>query len=156
MITEDINTDQCLMELESKLKKKEIWRDIILTKEWVANIDNIAGVYVLKEKSNDKVVYVGETGNLRERMKELFDSRHHTIRRNIGEKKFSKEKGFEKATTKKKFPEHIECLVKQYIEEELLIAILKVPLGRKELEESIEEKIDPEYKLNKRSKRKTK
>lgn len=125
-----------------------------MTREWAKKISNVAGVYVMKE--GDKIVYVGETGNLRERMIELLDSRHHTVRRTIGERFYFEKEGFTKATSSKKFPKNIEELVNSHICTKLLLAYIEVPLGRKELEELIESKIDAQSKLNKRGKRKKK
>ncbi|CAM3502118.1 GIY-YIG domain-containing protein [Flavobacterium longum] len=125
-----------------------------MTRRWAESIPEEAGVYVMKE--NDKIVYVGETGNLQGRMYDLLDSRHHTVRRTIGEKLFSNEEGFTKATTRKKFPEHIEELVNNHICTNLYLAYLEVQLGRKELEEFIESDIEVETRLNKRGKRKKK
>lgn len=86
-------------------------------------------------------------------MNDLLDRRHHTLRRSIGEKYFSKEDGYIKATTRTKFPVHIKSLVNDHICKRLKIAFLVVPLGRKELEEFIEVRIERELVLNKRGKR---
>lgn len=99
---------------------------------------------------------MGETGNLKGRMNDLLDSRHHTVRRTIGQKLFSTMEGFQKATTKSKFPEHIESLVNEHICTKLSLAFLEVKLGRKELEELIEPSIGIDIRLNKRGKRKAK
>ena len=147
----DIN--QYLLELKEKLECKENWQKIVMTRKWTSQIPHDAGVYILLEKDN--IVYVGETGNLQGRMNDLLDSRHHTIRRTIGQKYFSNNKGFIQATTKNKFPEHIEILVNNYICNNLMLAYLLVPIGRKELEEIIEKEINKDIKLNKRGKRKT-
>lgn len=141
-----------LEQLRQKLLQHENFRQVTMTREWATKIPSKAGVYVFKD--NDKIVYVGETGNLRGRMKDLLDSRHHTIRRTIGVKFYSTIDGFVKATTKIKFPMHIELLVNEHICEKLLLAYIEVSLGRKELEEMIESDIDKAVRLNKRGKRK--
>jgi len=143
-----------LEDLIAQLLEKDNWQQIIMTRAWAKNIPQEAGVYVIKE--NDKIVYVGETGNLQGRMCDLLDSRHHTVRRTIGERLFNQKDGFEKATTRKKFPEHIETLVNEHICTKLILSYLVVPLGRKELEELIESNIEIETRLNKRGKRKKK
>jgi hypothetical protein len=141
-----------LEQLRQKLLQQENFTQPIMTREWASKIPSKAGVYVFKD--NDQIVYVGETGNLRGRMKDLLDSRHHTIRRTIGVKFYSSIDGFVKATTTIKFPDHIELLVNEHICEKLLLSYIEVPLGRKELEEIIEAEIDKSVRLNKRGKRK--
>ena len=111
-------------------------------------------MYILIE--NNRIVYVGETGSIKGRMRDLCDSRHHNVRRNIGSKYYSKEKGYKPASCKDKFPDHIEKLVDQYIKNKLKLSYLEVELGRKEVEEYIEKDLDPTYRLNIRGKRKTK
>lgn len=146
-----MDIDKYLLELKSTLFENDNWKDILLTRAWTTTIPSVAGVYALKEAN--EIVYVGETGNLRGRMTDLLDSRHHTVRRSIGHKLFANLEGFIQATTKKKFPEHIEILVNDHIRKNLQIAFIQVPLGRKELEEYIEKNIKEEIKLNKRGKR---
>lgn len=149
-----MNIQHYLETLKRQLLHESNWQQIIMTRSWARDIPEEAGVYAMKE--NDRIVYVGETGNLQGRMFDLLDSRHHTVRRTIGEKFFFETDGFTKATTKKKFPEHIEVLVNDHICTKLSLAYLEVPLGRKELEELIESVIEVETRLNKRGKRKKK
>ena len=150
----DIDIDSYLVDLKDKLLHPDNWHEVIMTRQWTSEIPSEAGVYALRE--NEKIVYVGETGNLKGRMNDLLDSRHHTVRRTIGQKLFSTMEGFQKATTKSKFPEHIESLVNEHICTKLSLAFLEVKLGRKELEEFIEPSIGIDIRLNKRGKRKAK
>lgn len=147
-----MDTDKYLKGLKAKLLESKNWKSITISREWADKFPDDAGVYALKE--NKQIIYVGETGNLSGRMKDLLDSRHHTVRRTIGERFFSKVKGFKKATNKTKFPDHIEKKVNKHICDKLKIAYFEVPLGRKELEEFIEAEIPKELRLNKRGKRK--
>ena len=128
------------------------WQSISLTRAWTHTVPSRAGVYVLRE--NDAIIYVGKSGNLRKRMQDLLDSRHHTVRRTIGQKLFSSHDGFTCATTKKKFPDHIETLLNNHIGSNLSIAYIQVPLGRKELEELVLDSVHQGVRLNKRGKRK--
>lgn len=145
--------DQYIEELKKSLLSPDNFQEVVMTREWASKVPSVAGVYVFKD--SEKIVYVGETGNLRGRMKDLLDSRHHTIRRTIGERFYCDINGFSKATSRNKFPEHIEDLVNVYICNKLSIAFLEVKLGRKELEEHIHSIIETEVRLNKRGKRKT-
>lgn len=141
-----------LTELKGQLLAEDNWKEIILTRQWASTVPSKAGVYILREGT--EIVYVGETGNLKGRMNDLLDSRHHTIRRTIGKNLFSNHKGFIQATTKIKFPDEFEILIDKHICGNLKIAYLAVELGRKELEEFIEQDIKIEIKLNQRGKRK--
>ena len=147
-----MDIEKYLLDLNNTLLKEGNWQKIVLTRQWTSSIPSKAGVYALKEEN--ELVYVGETGNLRGRMTDLLDSRHHTVRRSIGKKLFAHQLGFVQATTKNKFPDSIEILVNGHICNNLRIAFLPVSLGRKELEEYIEKNIIEEIKLNKRGKRK--
>lgn len=144
-----------LNKLKDKLLDKSNWKQLTLTREWTSTIPNSAGVYALKQADTDNLVYVGETGSLRGRMKDLLDSRHHTVRRTIGERFYFEIEGFKVATSKLKFPNHIEILVNDHICTKLSIGYLEVKLGRKELEELIQDTINIDIRLNKRGKRKT-
>ena len=150
----DMDFNKYLITLKNKLLHPANWQKVIMTRLWSSQIPSVAGVYIFKEK--EEIVYVGETGNLQGRMTDFLDSRHHTIRRTIGQTFFSTQSGFIQATSKSKFPEHIEILVNDHIVTNLSLAFLEVPLGRKELEELIESEMILEIRLNKRGKRKTK
>lgn len=107
------NETKYLEILKDKLLHPNNFNQAILTRQSANTIPSKAGVYAFKQ--DDKVVYVGETGNLRGRMKDLLDSRHHTIRRSIGIMHYSNIDGFARATNKIKFPDHIELLVNDHI-----------------------------------------
>lgn len=149
-----MDIDKYLGKLKNDLLNNSHWKDASLTTEWANTFPDEAGVYALRE--NNQIIYVGETGNIKGRMKDLLDSRHHTVRRTIGERHFSKIKGFKKATTRLKFPAKIEEMVNTYIQKNIQVSCVEVPLGRKELEELVEAKIHKDIRLNKRGKRKKK
>jgi hypothetical protein len=149
-----VDVKKYLSDLRNQLFKADNWKTISLNRQWTSTVPSKAGVYALKEGT--EIVYIGETGNLQGRMNDLLDSRHHTIRRTIGQRLFSNHKGFVPATTKVKFPDEFEILVNEHITKKLKLAYLTVELGRKELEEIIEQDIKTEIKLNKRGKRKSK
>lgn len=151
------------LELMDATKYLELFRDklleptnfttVNLTRQWANTMPSSAGVYIFKE--NGKIVYVGETGNLRRRMKDLLDSRHHNIRRTIGAMYYSNIGGFLKATNKIKFPPHIEILVNDHIIHKMEFGYPEVSLGRKELEKMIEKFTGKDIRLNNRGKRKS-
>lgn len=118
-------------------------REVILSREWTNQAPNKSGVYSVCKGS--KIIYVGETGNLRGRMSDLLDSRHHVLRRSLGRSLFSKRRGFAEATTKVKFPEQFEILLNRHIERHVRICIVAVVLGRKEIEERLIELHKPTF-----------
>jgi len=125
---------------EKQVLVKRNKKNIYLTNEWVKQAPIEAGIYVVFK--NKKIVYVGETGSIQGRMNDLRRTVNHTLRRSIGAKKFAKVKGFQKATSKKKFSPRIEKLVEKYIRG-LDISVLPIAFGRKEMEEYLISKYKP-------------
>jgi hypothetical protein len=122
-----------------------------LTRAWASNFPSTPGVYIFWDKKT--VIYVGETGNLKGRMKDMIDTRNHTLRRSLGKKLFSSSKGFQPATARLKFIDTIENMLNTHIKQNLTVCCLPVSLGRKELEEKIQLEKRPEY--NQKGLRKT-
>ena len=91
-------------------------------------------------------VYVGETGSIRGRMKDLRNTQHQTLRRSIGTENFSNIQGYEKASSKKKYAPHIEKMVEEFISK-MAIGTLPIRFGRKEVEEFLINKHKPIYNL---------
>lgn len=143
-------TSDYLSVLKSKLTQGP-FVSIAFTKDWPDQFPTAAGVYVIQHKG--VLVYVGETGSLRGRMKDLLDTRTHTLRRTLGERVHHRDPDYVAASASHKFPERIELALNEYMSRELSIACLPVELGRKELEEFIEKDLDPETRLNKKGKR---
>lgn len=97
----------------------------------------------------NEIVYVGETGKISGRMRDMCDTRHHTVRRSIGSSLFPHVEGYEKASSKKKHPDHIEAMITKKMLG-LEICAFPVKFGRKELEEYILEKYDPKFNNKKK------
>ncbi len=129
-------------------------RRVTLNETWVRQFPEEGGVYAAWETGESKPVYVGESKCLRNRMRDLLDSRHHILRHYIGEENFAHIEGFEKADSKNKFPPHIEKAVQEWITEKISIAVLPVKLGRVEVEEHLIDIHPPKY--NRMGKRKPK
>ena len=128
-------------------KNREMFQ---LNTQWKKSVSDQSGVYAFFD--NDKIIYIGETGSLKGRMSDVRRTVNHTLRRAIGNKLFSNIKGFNKATSKKKFPEHIEILINEYMVK-LHVAIIPIPFGRAETEEYLIEKYNPVF--NTKTKRKS-
>ncbi|MFK7946621.1 MAG: GIY-YIG nuclease family protein [Saprospiraceae bacterium] len=121
------------------------------TKEWKESFDTSAGVYLIREEG--KICYVGETGSLRQRMKDLLDTRNHSLRRTVGNKRFVDLEDYKQGTASKKFPPRLEAELNKIFEDNFEVTTIVVKIGRKELEERLVEKYQPIY--NKRGKRKS-
>lgn len=148
---EKFETIKYLQSIYDKLINECKSHKIELTRTWTSNFPSSPGVYIFRNK--DKIIYVGETGNLRGRMKDMIDTRNHTLRRNIGNKLYCDVKGFMPATARRKFIDIIETMLNAHIMENLTICFMQVELGRKELEEKIQKELTPEY--NQKGLRKT-
>jgi len=146
----DDKIENYLVKLERSLIDGD-WKLFEFSKTWLQSFDTAAGVYVIREEG--KICYVGETGSLRKRIKDLFDTRNHSLRRTIGNKRFLDVKGYEAGTASKKFPQEFEGELNQILEDNFEISTIVVKIGRKELEERLIEKYQPVY--NSRGKRKS-
>lgn len=145
-------TEKILNKLEKELLTKTKRQKPLLTNDWTKNISANPGVYAIF--GGNKIIYVGESGNVQKRMRDLRDTRNHQIRRYIGDHRFSKTPGYKPASCRIKFPSEIERKIDKFIEEKCTIAVLSLFLGRKELEEYICEKYKLVLKFNRRGKRK--
>ena len=134
--------------VESALLKKSNWKCMELTRGWARTFPTDSGVYMLFE--NEHLVYVGESGSISGRVMDMLNSRHHTVRRALGEIRFKDIEGYKKATSSIKYPEHIELMVQNLIST-FKISVLPIAFGRKEFEEYIQSKYAPEF--NRKGKR---
>ncbi len=121
---------------------------VSLTLEWKKGFSVGAGVYAFFQ--DGKIVYVGETGSIQGRMNDLRHTQHHTMRRSIGAREFCNVPGYEKASSHKKFPAHIEEMVIEFLYS-LDVTTLPISFGRKEIEEHLIAKYEPIY--NEKAKR---
>lgn len=142
-MSDEVFIEDYLNKLVKKLVSNKNKIKIGLTREWARQFPSEAGVYVLFEAG--ELVYVGETGSIKERMTDYLDTRHHTVRRKIGKFNFSNIKGYKSATSKLKFPPHIEKMVEDWLKEKIKLCYVVVSLGRKELEEKIIYIYKPKY-----------
>lgn len=136
----NINIQEIIKDYDKQIITKRKRRNIDLTNEWVKQTPRDPGIYVIFK--NKKIVYTGESGSIQGRMNDLRKTVNHTLRRSIGGKYFSKAKGFKKATSKMKFPPHIEKKIDNYICG-LDVLFLPIEFGRKEMEEYLINKYKP-------------
>jgi hypothetical protein len=114
--------DACERELKSKTQIK-----FTFDKKWTDNFPKKAGVYAIFYKN--KLVYVGESANLKERMKEIKRTYNHSFRRKLG--KFLNP---DAQVTNGKFPQELEKLLNEHYIKHLKFAYKEVNFGRTEIE----------------------
>lgn len=141
-IISDKQSKVFLRKLEISLFKKSK-KKLTLSNLGRNNLPSEPGVYAIFER--EMLVYIGETGNIRRRIRDMRNTRNHQLRRNVGGLNFSKIKGYRKADSRTKFPAKIEKRLNRWIENKFKIRVLPLYLGRKEFEEYIYEEYKPKY-----------
>ena len=111
---------------------------------WWNAIPKSPGVYSIFK--DGKVVYCGETGNLQGRMRDLTRTVNHTFRRRFGTKQYEHRSDFQPASAKQKFPPNIETLLDRAMSC-LLVKVVSIRLGRREIEESAILLLKPKFNL---------
>ncbi|MCW8332015.1 hypothetical protein MD588_24795 [Photobacterium sp. SDRW27] len=114
--------------------------------EHAPNAAGIYGVFLGHE-----LIYVGESGCVKKRMRDVGSTYNHTLRRSIGAENFHGLPDYVPATSKRKFPDHIEALLDEYFSG-LMVSFVEIDFGRTETEEYLVELLSPKY--NKKKKRK--
>jgi hypothetical protein len=131
--------------LEIELLKKSNKYPILLTREWVKEFPTNAGVYIVYDKKDGSICYVGETYSIRSRMSNLMHTSNHVIRRSIGNDIFKNYSGFVKATSKIKFRDDIELKLIKHIKNNYEVSYIIVEFGRKEFEDYLCNKLNTKY-----------
>ncbi|MEH7130711.1 hypothetical protein V7103_21175 [Neobacillus drentensis] len=106
----------------------------LYSEQWYVNAPDVAGCYFVWE--GEHLVYIGETGNLRKRMRDLKNTLNHTLRRKIGSAMFSYHPEYKPASSKRKFTETIEQGITNYCKTHLTVSYIPLTIGRKEVEET--------------------
>ena len=109
----DTAAASCLNAVAHRLVDSSAAKEIRLTSDWAKSVTEKQGVYVIF--AGNVLAYVGESGCIRKRMKDLLDSRHHQLRRNLGEALFSNRKGFRKADLAILLPCYLAILLSCYL-----------------------------------------
>jgi hypothetical protein len=121
-------------ELRSRFDGSDAWHHLF---------HDTPGVYTIFIGNN--VVYVGESGNLRARMRDLRETRNHTFRRSHGKAIFCERPGFIPASASRCFDDDLETELTEHMGEHVSVCTLPVWFGRKEIEEYLTEKYKPIY-----------
>ncbi len=114
--------DNCEKELKSKERIK-----FTFDKKWSDNFPKKAGIYGIFYKEN--LVYVGESANLKERMKEVKRTYNHSFRRKLG--KFLQPNAI---IENGKFTKELETLLDENYIKYLSFTYKEVIFGRIEIE----------------------
>ena len=101
-----------------------------MEKDWTAQFPEKAGIYAIFDK--EKFIYVGETSQLRERMKDIRRTVNHTFRRKLGKLLDENE-----IIEKYKFSSSFEGKLNEYCKLNITVSYLEVNFGRLEIESFI-------------------
>lgn len=97
-------------------------------KEWRKDkVPNEPGIYAIFE-NGDRLIYIGESGNLKDRMNEINRTVNHSFRKQFGHLRFNGIK------STKKFADDIEILLDEYFVNNLYVSFLPINFGRLEIE----------------------
>ena len=124
-------------EIIKRITNQKNRKRVLLSREWVTLFPSEPGVYCFFE--NNILKYVGETGNIRARMRDMLNTKNHNLRRLIGEYKFSNHIGYEKASSKKSFNQEIENKLCAWMRKHLEVSCLAINIGRKEFEDWVQD-----------------
>ena len=120
-----------------------------LRRDGLGFLPTSSGVYGVYR--DGRLIYVGEGGSLKARVMDLFQTRHHSLRRTLGQELYGDRPGFQPATTKRPFSPEIEAELTMFSEEHLSVLVVPLKLGRKEIEERLVAEV--EGLLNQRGQR---
>ncbi|AYN69066.1 hypothetical protein D1013_17620 [Euzebyella marina] len=98
-----------------------------LKRTWSSNFPNKPGIYAIFDEN--KLVYIGETANLKERMKEVKRTYNHSFRRKLGRFIIEGAK-----ITNGKFEETLELKLNDYYLERIYFTYKEINFGRLEVE----------------------
>lgn len=121
-------------------------RPIFFNGSWPNDAPDEPGVYLIWNTQGE-LVYVGETSNLRARMKDIRDTRNHTCRRSVGRLEFMGHPDYvELPDNKRKYSAAVEDAINAYFKDQLMVAFEPVTFGRLELEHYLIEQRQPGFK----------
>ena len=102
------------------------------SKEWLDSAPSGPGIYFVLHK--DQIVYVGESANIKKRMKDLRNTYNHTLRRKLGKALFENHEHYTVSSSFKKYHPVLEEEITNYASKELKVAYFELKIGRKEIE----------------------
>lgn len=121
--------DEIIQYCERELFTKEKIKFSLGT-EWLDEFPNRAGVYAIFD--NNEFVYVGETADIRERMKDVRRTANHSFRRKLGKKLVENAE-----ILTHKFQDSIENTINEYCVNHISGTFIEINFGRLEIESHI-------------------
>lgn len=115
-------------------------------RNWSSTFPSKAGIYAIFDK--DTLVYVGETANLKERMKEVKRTYNHSFRKKLGRHIQENAK-----ITKGKFEESLELKLNEYYLRRITFTYKELNFGRLEVESYLIQRNHSKRLLNSLGKR---
>jgi hypothetical protein len=106
--------------------------EFLLKGDWNQYFPDSAGVYAVFE--NKKFIYIGETANLRARMKDIRRTYNHTLRNKLGKFRLNA------IREGNKFSDEIETQLDTYMVDNIEVTCHSLTFGRKEVEAFIIDK----------------
>lgn len=119
-------------DLEIEKESKKIYSELKKEKHPFPAINVIGGrgLYVIWQ--GEKPIYVGESRDVKKRLKDMQNTLNHTLRRKIGE-----ELSGEKATSKKKFSQNTEKKLNNHFRKNLKYSYKQINFGRVEIQDEL-------------------
>lgn len=134
--------ESLIEEIETQLLQSKQYK--LYSDNWTKELPSYAGIYVIR--NGEQIVYVGETANIKDRIKkDMKNTQNNTIRRNIGKYHYNNHSEYYPATSKKKYAPSIESLINEYCSKYLAVSFAIVHVGRLEVEEFLIVKHTPIY-----------
>lgn len=99
------------------------------SREWKSKFPEEPGVYAIFEKN--KLIYIGETADIKARMGDLRNTYNHTLRKKLGKRRFKGE------IIGNKFSDAIERELDAYMNAHISIAFHPLTFGRTEVEAAL-------------------
>jgi hypothetical protein len=122
----DVNINEIYLRADSMLKASP-QITFSFDRKWSDKFPSKAGVYAIFY--NDQLFYIGESANLKERMKEIKRTVNHSFRRKLG--KFIEPDAL---IVKGKFSPELELRLNQEYEKNISVSFVEVNFGRIEIE----------------------
>lgn len=115
-------------------------------RKWSSNFPDAPGIYTIFD--NNSLVYIGESANVKERMKEIKRTVNHTFRKKLCRKLHGKQ-----PIEKSRYPSKIEKALDEYYKKNLTFSAVELQFGRLETETYLINKYKDEGILNSIGKR---
>ncbi|PJK16937.1 hypothetical protein CQS04_07220 [Chryseomicrobium excrementi] len=118
------------MQIQNSLKERTEYP--LYSDDWLQMAPSAPGIYFVFHLN--EIVYVGESANLKKRMKDLRNTYNHTLRRKLGKALFQNHEHYSISSSVKKYHPSIEEAITKYALDNLKVTYFELKIGRKEME----------------------